>query len=82
MIKHSRKLLILHNEKSWIKKEGIIYTTMGSIDGAIPCELIAIYLLHELRKIIDNNYTGLYRDEGLIIVSNYNRQNTKLGKQS
>lgn len=49
---------------------------MGSCDGAY-CELIGIYLLHELSKIVDENDISLYRAEGLIILSNYQTKQTK-----
>ena len=43
--------------------------TMGSYDGAEVCELVGIYILSILAKRIDKKSTGLYRDDGLIILS-------------
>ena len=45
---------------------------MGSLDGAETCELVGLYLLNSLRKEINQDDVGLYRDDGLIIVKNAN----------
>ena len=38
---------------------------MGSYDGAELCELVGIYILHELSKRYGLEISGLYRDDGL-----------------
>ena len=43
--------------------------------GAELCELVGIYLLFLLANIIDKNNSGVYRDDGLILLRNVNRQN-------
>ena len=44
----------------------------GSFDGAESCELVGLYILHELSKLdID---VGLYRDDGLAVSSDTPRQ--------
>ena len=48
---------------------------MGSYDGAEIYELVGIYLLFLLANIVDKNNSGLYRDDGLILLRNVNRQN-------
>ena len=48
---------------------------MGSYDGPEICELVKIYLLFHLANIIDKNNSGLYRDVGLRLLRNVNRQN-------
>ena len=48
---------------------------MGSYAGAEIWELVGIYLLFLLANIIDKNNSGLYRDDGLILLRNVNRQN-------
>ena len=45
---------------------------MESYDGAEICKLVGIYLLSLLPNIIDKNSSGLYRDEGLILLRNVN----------
>ena len=49
--------------------------TTGSYDGTESCELVGIYLLFVLANIIDKNNSGLYRDDGVILLRNVNRQN-------
>ena len=44
--------------------------TMGSYDGAEVCELVGIYILSALGQRINKKDTGLYRDDGLIILRN------------
>ena len=43
---------------------------MASYDGAEVCELVGIYILSALGQRIDKKDTGLYRDDGLIILRN------------
>ena len=38
---------------------------MGSYDGAEVCELVGIYLLHQVNTEFPNINFGLYRDDGL-----------------
>ena len=44
--------------------------TMGSYDGAEVCELVRVYILSLLANRVDKEDTGLYRDDGLVIVRN------------
>ena len=43
---------------------------MGSYDGAEVCELVGVYILSLLANRVDKEDTGLYRDDGLVIVRN------------
>ena len=38
---------------------------MGGKHGAEICELVGLYILHQLNNALPNIITGLYRDEGL-----------------
>ena len=49
---------------------------MGSHGGAEVCELIGIFILSHLTKLINQNDSGLYRDGGLIVVKNLHGQQT------
>ena len=49
---------------------------MGSYDGAEVCELVGLHILHTISTKIDKNDTGLYRDDGLIILRNSNGRTT------
>ena len=77
IIKHCRKSLLYNNQEPWKKKitDSCFDVTMGSYDGAEICELVGIYLLFLLANVIDKNNSDLYRDDGLILLRNVNRQN-------
>ena len=49
---------------------------MGSNDGAKFCELTGIYILSQLSSLLAREDIGLYRDDGLILLRNTNRQLT------
>ena len=46
--------------------------TIGSFDGAETSGLVGLYLLSKVSKIIDNAHLGLYRDDGLALITNCN----------
>ena len=77
IIKHCRKSLLCNKQEPWEKKNTDSYfdVTMGSYDGAEICESVGIYLLLLLANIIDKNNSGLYHDDGLILLRNVNKQN-------
>jgi len=69
VIKHCRKSLLFSREGAWIKKCGSLFdVTMGSFDGAEVCEMVGLFLLHYLEKLVGSTNIGLYRDDGLAIV--------------
>ena len=73
IIFHSRKALLFNNAECWVKKSGKLFdVTMGAYDGAEVCELVGLYLLSKIHKIIPISYIGLYRDDGLAIIPNAN----------
>ena len=41
---------------------------MASFDGAEICELVVLYLLDKLSKLLGNDIVGLYRDDGLAAI--------------
>ena len=41
---------------------------MGRFDGAETCELVGLYLLNKLSKLLGNDNVGLYRDDGLAAI--------------
>jgi hypothetical protein len=71
---HARKSLLFHSKEPWVKKNGQedFDVTMGSFDGAEICELVGLFLLQEMRKIIDKDSIGLYRDDGLAVTRDMN----------
>ena len=44
--------------------------TMGSYDGADVCELVGLFILHQLSQLVGSKNIGLYRDNGLAILEN------------
>ena len=49
---------------------------MCSFDGAKICELVGIHILSLLSNKLDKKSTGLYRDDGLILLRNTSKQTT------
>ena len=47
---------------------------MRSFDSAEVCKLVGIYVLCFLAKLINKEDCGLYRDDGLLIFRNVNRE--------
>ena len=41
---------------------------MGSYDGAEICELVGLFVLDQLKKIVPRQNIGLYRDDGLAVI--------------
>ena len=72
IIMHARKSLLFKDGEPWVKKrkEGIFDVTMGSFDGAEVCQLVGVYLLNELSRLVDKAAIGLYRDDGLGVLEN------------
>ena len=73
-IKHCRKSLYFHNNVAWKKKTttSCFDVTMGSYDDAEVCELVGTFILSKLENIIGKKNTGLYRDDGLVVLRNMN----------
>ena len=69
-IKLARKSLLFSKDGTWVKKGGneLFDVTMGSFDGAEVCELVGLYLLDKLSKLLGKDNVGLYRDDGLAAV--------------
>ena len=75
IIMHARKSLLFSYNEEWVRKKSdgtadMFDVTMGSFDGAEVCELVGLYLLSQINKSIVSAEIGLYRDDGLAIVSN------------
>ena len=56
----------------WQRKDSLFDVTMGAPDGAEVCELVGLYLLYKTSSFIPIEHTGLYRDDGLIMVTDPN----------
>ena len=71
-------MLLFSDNKTWKKKttEGCSDVTVGSFYGAEICELVGFYIQSKLKKILPKSNFGLYRDDGLALLRNLNRQET------
>ena len=69
-IKLARKSLLFSKDGTWVKKGGneLFDLTMGSFGGAELCELVGLYFLDKLSKLLGKDNVGLYRDDGLAAV--------------
>ena len=67
---------MFHNNVAWKKKTTTSYfdVTMGNYDGAKISELVGTFILSKLGNIIDKKNTGLYHDNGLVVLRNMNFQ--------
>ena len=54
---------------------------MGSFDGAEICELVGIYILHNLFEITEKENVGLYRDDGLLILRNHTKRMADINRK-
>ena len=70
IIMHSCKTVLRYDGSTWIKKNNpdAFDIPMGSLHGAEVCELIGLYLLDKMKKIVYPGTYGLYRDDGLMVV--------------
>ena len=68
-MRHSRKTLLFHGSKSFIKREGNenFDVPMGCFDGEKVCELVGTYIFSQLNIVIENANFSHYRDDGLDI---------------
>ena len=66
-INNSRKSLLFHENEPWIKKEGNkdFDVIIGSNDGVEISELVGLLILSKSAHLLQDNYVGLYRDDGL-----------------
>ena len=85
IINHCYKLLLFSDNKSWKKKttDSCFEATMGSFDGAEICELVGLYIRSKVEKILSKSNFGLYRDDVLVLLGNFNdKKLAKLAKTS
>ena len=56
---------------------------MGACDGAEVCELVVIFIFHQLSRLYNINNIGLYRDDSLAVFKNISgSQAEKIKKHS
>ena len=79
IIMQARQSMLFLNMEPWSKKSGEFDVTMGAWDGAEICELIGLYMLSIISDKLNIN-VGLYRDDGLGVLTGTPQQNEKLKK--
>ena len=68
IIKKAKKSFLFTGKTPWIKKGDINFDVgMGAFDGAECCDLIGLFLLHQLSAQIQGLAIGLYRDDEICI---------------
>lgn len=69
LILHCRKSVLFHGGEAWINKSdtGNFDVLEGSFDRTEVAELIGIFILNKINKIVHIDDHGLYRDNGLIV---------------
>jgi hypothetical protein len=72
IIMQARRTLLFLDKDQWTKKTGDeeFDVPMGCFDGAEVCELVGLYILEKIGKIMGKENVGLYRDDGLGIFKN------------
>ena len=71
IIMHSCKTILADAAGEIWKKKGsdeLFDVAMGSFHGAEVCDLLGLFILAEIAKILKKGWYGLYRDDGLAIV--------------
>ncbi len=87
IINHARKSLLFSGNDEWVRKKengasALFDVTMGSFDGAEVCELVGLFLLHQIKGRFENADIGLYRDDGLALFSNLSPSKAESVKKS
>ena len=64
-IANSCQSLLYYENEAWVKQSGLFDVTMGAYMGAQVCDLVGLYLLHQIDLKFPLLRLGLYRDDGL-----------------
>ena len=78
VIKTCKKSLLVNGKEQWIKTENQDFDVgMGSFDSAETSDIVGLFILYKLTtNFLDTEQVGLYRDDGLVVLHNSNRQNS------
>ena len=69
LIFHCRKMFLFLEDDVWVKKDNPDFdVSMGGLDSAEVCELVGLYILSQMERLIPREDLGLYRDDGLGVV--------------
>ena len=69
-----RKTVIENNESTWVKSglDNFDVPIVGGYDSSQIADLVGLYILNILTRIISHEQLGLYYDDGLIYIPNSN----------
>ena len=69
----ARKTLRFHDDIPQVKRSGSeeFDVPVGSYDGAEGCGLVEDFIQNNLSHAIDERFVGLYRDDGLGVLTNF-----------
>ena len=67
IIFHVRQNFLYDKDEPWVKKGKNFDVPMGAYDSAEICELVGLYLLHQLNSANLGVVFGIYRDDGLAL---------------
>ena len=83
ILNNARKSFLFLNGEPWTKKKNNnnFDVTMGSFDGAELCELVGLYILSKMEKLITQDHIGLYRDDGLAVIKGSGPEIERLKKK-
>ena len=73
----SRKTVLSDNRRSWVKSHVDNFDVpMGAYDSAQVADLVGIYILDTLGRIVNSQQVGLRRDDGIIYIPDSNGPKT------
>ena len=83
IVMNARRSFLYFNGDPWVKTSDPSFDVpMGAWDGAECCELVGLYLLDLMtQNLFHKGRVGLYRDDGLSVVSGSKRDANNLGKK-
>ena len=72
-----RKTVLGNNGTTWIKSGPVNFDVpIGGYDSSQIADLVSLYILHILNRIISSEQLGLYRDHGIMYIPNSNGPNS------
>ena len=80
IIIHSRRTVLASEDGDvWMKKKSSeFYVGVGAFDGAEVAEMVGLLMLHKLEEIMDKKDSGLYRDDGLLVVEGGGQESERI----
>ena len=80
IVLHAKESFLFNQNGTWTKKNGRrgnFDVTMGSYDGSETAEIVGLFLLNELSPRFGITNVGLYRDDGLAVLTGENASGPK-----